>query len=107
MTFLSGKPEFPEYTEIAGTPEEILTGARSWPSLPLETLWGRCAPCWTIQAMGRYVYEDERVELPDGSSTTARDWLLNAAKSSYRKGWKVKAHCFECEGLTDHIAVKR
>jgi hypothetical protein len=56
--------------------------------------------------MGRYVYQDERVELPDGSSTTAADWKLAAAKAAYGKGWRLKAHCNECEFITDHIAVK-
>lgn len=106
MTFSAFRAEFPDYESIVGTPEEILQGARTWPDLPLETLWGRCLRCWHIQAMGRYVYMDERVELPDGSSTTATDWKLCAARAAFGKGWRVKAPCYECEFPTEHIAVK-
>lgn len=107
MTFIPSRPDFPTYEEIAGTPEEIIQGAKTFPDLPLETLWGRCLTCWTVQAMGRYRYVDERVTLPDGSPTTATDWQWNAARAAYGKGWRVKAHCDECELITDHIAVKR
>lgn len=107
MTFLPSRPDFPTYEEIAGTPEEIIQGARSFPDLPLETLWARCLRCWQIQAVGRYRYMNERVTLPDGSFTTADDWLWCAAKAAYGRGWRVKVHCNECEFVTDHIAVKR
>jgi hypothetical protein len=107
MTFISGKPDFPTVEEIFGTPEEIIQWARSFPELPLESLWARCLRCWSVQSVGRYRYVNERVELPDGSSTTAEDWSWNAAKAAYGRGWRLKVHCGECELITDHIAVKR
>lgn len=107
MSFLPSRPDFPDYEEIVGTPEELIQGARSFPTPPLETLWARCLPCWSVQAVARYVYDSELVTLPDGSPTTAAEWSLNAAKAAYGRGWTLKVHCSECERLTDHIAVKR
>ena len=100
-------PHWPSYEEIAGTPEEIIQDCESWPTLPLETLWARCLRCWTIQAVGRYVYDSELVTLPDGSPTTATDWKLAAAKAAYGKGWRFKTHCSDCEFVTEHIPVKK
>lgn len=106
MTFIGARPDFPTYEEIAGTPEEIIQGARSFPDLPLETLWARCLRCWTVQAVGRYRYVNERVELPDGHVTTAEEWQAEAVKAAYGKGWRVKTHCAECELVTEHVAQK-
>ena len=107
MTFITARPDFPTYEEIAGTPEEIIQGARTFPELPLETIWARCSVCWTIQAVARYRYVNELIELPDGTSTTAEDWARAAVVAAYGKGWRFKAHCSDCEGLSDHFAVKR
>lgn len=106
MTFISGKADFPTYEEIAGTPEEIIQGARTFPDLPLETLWARCLRCNAVQAVGRYVYTNELVTLPDGTSTTAEDWWFAAAKATYGKGARFKTHCSGCELVTEHIAAK-
>lgn len=106
MTFVDGISDDPTYEELVGTPEEIIQGARSFPVLPLETLWARCLRGWTVQAVGRYRYTNELVELPDGVSTTAEDWRYEAANAAYGKGRRHKIYCSECELVTFHIAEK-
>lgn len=106
MKFVDLISDDPSYEEIVGTPEEIIQGARTFPDLPLETLWARCLRCWHVQAVGRYRYVNERVELPDGTITTAEDWRQEASKAAYTKGRKFKVHCSECELVTFHIAEK-
>lgn len=106
MTFVTGKPDFPTPEEIYGTPEEIIQDARSYPDLPLETLWARCLRCDTVQAVGRYVYSNELVTLPDGTSTSADDWKYAAQVANHLRGHRWKFHCTPCDLVTAHIAVK-
>ena len=99
-------PYFPSYEEIAGTPEEVIQGARSWPSPPLETLWAQCLDDASIRAAGRYWYANEQILLDDQTSYTASDWTAEAHHHS--KGLKAPLHkfwCDGCEAITFHFAL--
>lgn len=106
MSFYTGVPEFPDYETIVGTPEEIIQGARTFPSVPLESLWARCLRCRKVQSVARYRYRTELVTLPDGKSVTADRWADEAAKASYMRGRRFRFFCADCDGLTFHIAEK-
>lgn len=104
--FLDGLSDYPTLEEIYGTPEEIIQGARTFPELPLETLWARCLRCSKVHGVGRFVYKSELVTLPDGSSTTAEDWWKAAAVAAYMRGERWKFPCPVCDQVTSHIAEK-
>lgn len=65
-----------------------------------------CLPCYAIHEVGTYRYENEPIELEDGSTTTFEDWKREYERNSVsRTGSKRrKFHCPRCDFLTDHVA---
>lgn len=63
-----------------------------------------CLPCYAIHEVGTYVYENEPIELEDGSTTTLEDWKSEADKARLGKGRRRRFHCPRCDFPTDHVA---
>lgn len=92
------------YEQIVGTPEEILADGGNVPLdvlPPLTTLIARCDFCGAHSDVGRARFQDELVELPDGSHTSLAEWPASGY-GDWRLRWRFKASCRSC-GLMAHM----
>lgn len=72
---------------------------------PSGVIRALCLYCYQTEVIGRYVYENDPIEIMDGEITTREDWKQEAGRASIGKGKRRRFFCSRCGVNSDHVAV--